>query len=28
VIGMFQDYVLGLAKTFLFPYAGLQLEKR
>jgi NitT/TauT family transport system permease protein len=28
VIGMMQDYVLGLAKTFLFPYAGLQLEKR
>jgi NitT/TauT family transport system permease protein len=28
VIGLLQDYVLGLAKTFLFPYASLQLEKR
>jgi NitT/TauT family transport system permease protein len=27
-IGLLQDYVLGLAKNFLFPYAGLQLEKR
>jgi NitT/TauT family transport system permease protein len=28
LIGLLQDYVLGLAKAFLFPYAGLQLEKR
>ena len=28
VIGLFQDYALGLAKRFLFPYADLQLEKR
>lgn len=28
VIGLLQDYLLGLAKNFLFPYAGLQLEKR
>jgi NitT/TauT family transport system permease protein len=28
VIGLFQDYALGLVKGFLFPYAGLQLEKR
>lgn len=28
VIGLFQDYLLGLAKKFLFPYAELQLEKR
>jgi hypothetical protein len=25
---LFQDYALGLAKKFLFPYADLQLEKR
>jgi len=28
LIGLFQDYALGLAKRFLFPYANLQLEKR
>jgi len=28
LIGLFQDYSLGLAKKFLFPYADLQLEKR
>jgi NitT/TauT family transport system permease protein len=28
LIGLFQDYALGLAKRFLFPYADLQLEKR
>lgn len=28
LIGLFQDYALGLTKTFLFPYADLQLEKR
>jgi NitT/TauT family transport system permease protein len=28
MIGLFQDYALGLAKKFLFPYADLQLEKR
>jgi NitT/TauT family transport system permease protein len=28
LIGLCQDYVLGLAKEFLFPYADLQLEKR
>lgn len=28
LIGLFQDYTLGLAKRFLFPYADLQLEKR
>jgi NitT/TauT family transport system permease protein len=28
VLGLFQDYVLGLSKKFLFPYADLQLEKR
>ena len=28
LIGLFQDYALGLAKKFLFPYADLQLEKR
>ena len=28
MIGLFQDYTLGLAKKFLFPYAGLQLEKQ
>jgi len=28
LIGLFQDYALGLAKKFLFPYANLQLEKR
>ena len=28
IIGLFQDYALGLAKKFLFPYADLQLEKR
>jgi NitT/TauT family transport system permease protein len=28
LIGLFQDYLLGLAKRFLFPYAELQLEKR
>src|SRR5437867_1095647 len=28
LIGLVQDYALGLAKKFLFPYADLQLEKR
>ena len=28
LIGLCQDYALGLAKKFLFPYADLQLEKR
>jgi NitT/TauT family transport system permease protein len=28
LIGLLQDYALGLAKKFLFPYAELQLEKR
>ncbi len=28
LIGLFQDYALGLMKKFLFPYAELQLEKR
>ena len=28
LIGLLQDYDLGLAKGFLFPYADLQLEKR
>lgn len=28
LIGLFQDYALGLAKRFLFPYAELQLERR
>jgi NitT/TauT family transport system permease protein len=28
LLGLFQDYTLGLAKKFLFPYADLQLEKR
>lgn len=28
LIGLLQDYGLGLAKKFLFPYADLQLEKR
>ena len=28
LIGLFQDYALGLTKKFLFPYAELQLEKR
>lgn len=28
LIGLFQDYALGLTKKFLFPYAQLQLEKR
>lgn len=28
LIGLFQDYLLGLTKKFLFPYAELQLEKR
>jgi NitT/TauT family transport system permease protein len=28
LIGLFQDYALGLAKKFLFPYADLQLEKK
>src|SRR6267378_3606753 len=28
LIGLCQDYALGLAKQFLFPYADLQLEKR
>jgi NitT/TauT family transport system permease protein len=28
LIGLCQDYALGLAKEFLFPYADLQLEKR
>lgn len=27
-LGLIQDYSLGLAKKFLFPYAELQLEKR
>jgi NitT/TauT family transport system permease protein len=28
LLGLFQDYALGVAKRFLFPYADLQLEKR
>lgn len=28
LIGLFQDYALGLTKRFLFPYAELQLERR
>lgn len=28
LIGLFQDYVLGVAKKFLFPYADLQLERQ
>jgi NitT/TauT family transport system permease protein len=28
LIGLFQDYALGLAKKFLFPYADLQLERK
>ncbi len=28
LIGLVQDYALGLAKKFLFPYADLQLERR
>jgi NitT/TauT family transport system permease protein len=28
LLGLFQDYALGLIKKFLFPYADLQLEKR
>jgi NitT/TauT family transport system permease protein len=28
LIGLFQDYLLGLAKRFLFPYASLQLERQ
>lgn len=28
LIGLFQDYALGLAKKFMFPYADLQLERR
>lgn len=28
LIGLFQDYALGLTKKFLFPYAELQLERR
>lgn len=28
LIGLFQDYAMGLVKKFLFPYADLQLEKR
>jgi hypothetical protein len=28
VIGLCQDYALGLAKKFIFPYSDLQLEKR
>lgn len=28
LIGLFQDYALGLVRKFLFPYADLQLEKR
>ncbi|HWX56794.1 MAG TPA: nitrate ABC transporter permease [Verrucomicrobiae bacterium] len=28
LIGLFQDYLLGLAKKFLFPYASLQLERQ
>ena len=27
IIGLFQDYALGLAKKFIFPYADLQLER-
>ena len=28
LIGLFQDYVIGLAKRFICPYADLQLERR
>lgn len=28
LLGLFQDYALGLTKKFLFPYAELQLERR
>jgi NitT/TauT family transport system permease protein len=28
LIGLCQDYALGLAKKFLFPYADLQLERK
>lgn len=28
LIGLFQDYGLGLTKKFLFPYSDLQLERR
>lgn len=28
LIGLLQDYALGLAKKFLFPFADLQFEKR
>lgn len=28
LIGLLQDYALGLAKKFMFPYADLQLERR
>lgn len=28
IIGLFQDYALGLAKKFICPYADLQLERR
>jgi len=28
VIGLFQDYMLGVAKKFICPYADLQLEQR
>lgn len=28
IIGLFQDYAIGLAKKFICPYADLQLERR
>ena len=28
ILGLFQDYLLGVAKKFLFPYADLQLERQ
>ena len=28
IIGLFQDYAIGLAKRFICPYADLQLERR
>ncbi|HJX85495.1 MAG TPA: nitrate ABC transporter permease [Candidatus Angelobacter sp.] len=28
ILGLSQDYVLGVAKKFLFPYADLQLERQ
>jgi len=28
IIGLFQDYMLGVAKKFICPYADLQLEQR